>query len=71
MSQKFYTLAVKLCNEETLHFKNLTTEQEAEARRKIWTEGLRRKTNLNTFELISPFIIKSAYMIEQEGWISE
>lgn len=68
---KYFTLRVVLCNDENFLFKNLTEEQEKEARQKIWVEGLRRKKTHNTYELINPFTIKSAHMIEQEGWIED
>lgn len=69
--EKLYTLKVTLCNDENILFRNLTAEQIEQARGKIWVSGLRRKTNLKTWELLSPFIIKSAYEIEQDAFIPE
>lgn len=60
-----YTLKVTLCNKDELLFKDLTPDQMEISRKQIWTHGLKRQTNTTTWELISPFVILSAYIIEQ------
>jgi hypothetical protein len=69
MDEKFYTLRVHLCNGKEITFKNLNDSQEKEARAHIWTHGIKKQNNHNTWELISPFIIQSAFVIQQEGLI--
>jgi hypothetical protein len=68
---KFFTLTVKLMDNTTVTFKNLTEEQEAETRAKIFIMGIRRRTNHNTYQLIRPWVIEDAYIIEQPDFIPD
>lgn len=68
---KLFTLSIKIMDGTTVHFKNLTEEQERDFRKRIWVEGIRRKTNHNTYQLIRPWIIEEAYIIEQNEWITD
>lgn len=67
----YYTLAVTLCNGEVLKYKNLTPDQIKEAQEKIWTQGIKKKINHTTTELLSPFLIKSAIVMEQMAYLNE
>lgn len=66
---KQFKLKVVLCNKEE-HVFELDERRAAEVG-KIWTHGLRIQKNATTWELISPFVIQSAILIEVPQSISE
>jgi hypothetical protein len=67
---KYYTLKIKLCNDELLIHKNLSPEQVNKTQATIWLHGLRKKIDNTTTELLSPFTIREALIIEQENFES-
>ena len=67
----YFKLVATLINEEILQYKNLTEEQVKELLKIIWVQGLKRKTNHTTTELICPLTIIKAVIVEQEGFINE
>lgn len=69
--QKYCALKIELCNGEKIVFHNLNEEQVKEVKEKIWVQGVVRPIPGDRYakELINPFIIKSAFIIDQDGFI--
>lgn len=68
---KYYTLKIELCNGEKIAFYNLDEKQRQRAENRIWITGVKVRRDRFSFELVNPFIIKSAFVVEQENFIGE
>lgn len=65
---KYHTLKIELCNGEKILFRNMDEEAIKKAKERIWKQGIVKQIDKYTKELINPFIIKAAYIIEQENF---
>ena len=68
---KYFKLVATLIDESVLQYKNLTEEQVKELQKIIWVQGLKRKINHTTTELVCPLTIIKAVIMEQEGFVNE
>ena len=62
---KLFTFKVVLSNNQELIYKDLNEQEILKARAGMWTNGVLKKHNAMVTEIISPFIIANAYVIEQ------
>jgi hypothetical protein len=67
----YYTLTATLCNDEKLVYKNLTEQAIEDLRKIIWVQGLKKKVNHVTFELIDPLTIRRVIIQQQSEFITE
>lgn len=66
---KLFTLQVHIVGGEVLEYRNLNDLQLQNARQTLYTQGAKNRTAPGTWEIISPYRISTAYIIEQSGHI--
>jgi len=73
MPDIFFTCQVILCREdkdtnapEAHEFKDCTADRAAVLRNEVWTKGLRINHSPTCWEIVSPFMIKQFFIIQQD-----
>ncbi len=64
-ASKLFTFKIILCDKSEILMKNLTAEQLNAKRKNMWVDGVLKKTNEMTAQIISPFTISEAWIIQQ------
>lgn len=67
---QYATLTVVLVNKEEIKFHNLDEAAVKHIKETLWSRGVKKWINKDTYEILSPFVICRAYITLQTGKVN-